>query len=496
MITTDHQVRKLMREFSKHSKIGQAALAAGLDRKTASKYIHGGQMPSELRQERQWRTRSDPFVEDWREVEQLLEQAPELEAKTLFEYLCELRPDCYHEGQLRTLQRRVRAWRASFGPPKEVFFPQEHRPGEAMQTDFTDARELGITILGEPLAHFLCHGVLPFSNWQWATVCRSECFAALKRQVQAAVFALGRVPRYHQTDSTTAVSHHVPGGRELNQNYRDLLSHFGMQGRLTAIGEKEQNGDVEALNGALKGRLKQHLLLRGTRDFDSVDAYEKWVQDVLGKVNGLRRQRLTAELDEMRPLTARALPLHTEVEVSVSRWSTIQVKYNTYSVPSRLIGERVQVRIFAEVLEVHFGGRLQERMERLSGRGQARIQYRHIIWSLVKKPGAFARYRYRQEMFPTLSFRRSYDRICERGGSQCQIDLHYLRILHLAASTMESEVETALELLLEQGETVSFEAVRSLVVARQPEVPQLPAYAVDLSGYDELLAPHLQAVSS
>ena len=174
MRTTDAQVRKLMNEMSKHGQIGLAARRAGMDRTTARKYWKEGKLPSELETPRTWRTRPDPFDGDWAWVEGQLKAAPGLEAKTLFEALCERRPGVYEEGQLRTLQRRVKQWRAESGPDKEVFFPQQHRPGEAAQTDFTWGTELGITILGAAFAHMLCHFVLPFSNWQWATVCASE----------------------------------------------------------------------------------------------------------------------------------------------------------------------------------------------------------------------------------------------------------------------------------------------------------------------------------
>lgn len=488
MRATDAQVRKMMEVISKTGRIGKAAMKAGLDRKTARKYIREGKLPSEMPVERTWRTRVDPFDTDWPDVTRRLKDAPELEAKTLFEWLQGEKPDRYDLGQLRTFQRRVRDWRAMNGPNKEIYFAQEHRPGEAMQTDFTWVTELEITIQGEPFPHMLCHPVLPYSNWEWATICRSESLAALRGGMQAALVRLGRVPKFHQTDNSTAATHDLATGkRGFNDDYKDLVEHFGMKPRTIAVGESHQNGDVEALNGALKRRMKQHLLMRGSRDFESVDAYEAWLHDVLQKANALRSKRIEEELAAMKPLSVKCLPEYTEEVVRVSGWGTIRMKHNAYSVPSRLRDERVKVRLYEDRLEVYFKGVHQLTVERLLGRHGHSINYRHIIWSLVRKPGAFMRYKYREALFPCLVFRQAYDKLIESMTSERDANIHYLRILHLAASTMEVEVEAALELLLAEGEVPEIERVKSLVSPSMPEHPDVTIPEVDLSSYDGLL---------
>ena len=478
-----------MEEMSKHGKIGKASMKADIDRGTGRKYLKLGKLPSQLAgQLRTWRTREDPFEEDWPEVEEMLTQAPALEAKALFEWLMKERPGRYHVGQVRTFQRRVKQWRALEGPDKEVFFEQEHRPGEAMQTDFTWATVLAITICGVAFPHMLCHMVLPFSNWEWATVCRSESMAAIKRGVQAALFQLGRVPHYHQTDNSTAATHDLrTGKRGFNDEYTDICKHFGMTPRTIEVGKKHQNGDVESLNGALKRRLEQHLLLRGSRDFASVEEYESWVQDVLRETNELRSKRVTEELAAMKPLQVGRLPEYTTERLPVTSRSTIRIKHNTYSVPSRLINETVKVRIYEDRLEVYYGDIYQLTTERLLGRNGHRIDYRHVIWSLVEKPGAFPRYRYREDLFPSLVFRRAYDALCEAFGHGREADLHYLRILRQAASVSESEVETALELMLDTQVIPDADRVCDLVEPKQPEVPQMEPYAANLAEYDDLL---------
>lgn len=487
MTTTHAQVRKIMEEFNKHGTVGVAAMRAGVDRKTAAKYIREGKLPSDLKKERDWRTRSDPFSEDWQDIQVRLNDAPELEAKALFEDLVRRHPGRYEPGQVRTLQRHIRQWRALAGPPKEVFFSQQHRPGEALQTDFTWATELGVTIGGEAFAHMLCHPVLPYSNWEWATVCYSESLLALRSGVQAALFRLGRVPEFHQTDNSTAATHTLSSGkRDFNVDYESTMRHLGMKPRTIAVGKSNQNGDVEALNGALKRRLKQHLLLRGSRDFASVAEYEAWLQEILILANKLRQTKLRDELAVMKALSVKRLPEFNIEKPRVTSWSTIRVLRNTYSVPSRLIREEVEVRVYDDRLEVFFAGQPQEVFERLRGNGGHRIDYRHVIWSLVRKPGAFARYKYRSDLFPSLTFRRCYDAL-RASVVESQADINYLRILHLAASTMECEVETAILMLLDDPQLPTADAVKALVSPESPAVPEIDVPAVDLATYDELL---------
>ena len=481
-----------MDEMQRHGEVGTAALRAGLSPNTARKYLRAGRLPSALVAPRAWRTRADPFAADWAELRARLVDAPDLEATTLFEDLLRRKPDGYTPGQLRTLQRRLKQWRAQEGPPKRIFFPQVHRPGEAMQTDFTWASTLGITIGGAPFPHLLCHPVLPYSNWEWATICQSESLAALRRGVQAALVRLGRAPTYHQTDNSTAATHDLrTGKRGFNAEYEALVQHYGMAPRTIEVGEKEQNGDVESLNGVLKRRLAQQLLLRGSRDFGSREAYEGWVHACLEVANRPRAARLAEELAVMRALPAARLPEWVEQDVRVTAWSTIRVKLNAYSVPSRLAREVVRVRIFDERLEVFFSGARQLTIARLPGRNGHRINYRHIIWSLVRSPGAFERYRYRDDLFPSPVFRQAYDALCDAEAVRTA-EVEYVRILHLAASTLETDVAQALERLLAAGTVPTAEAVRAWVAPERPEIPALAIGVVDLATYDDLLTPAVE----
>ncbi len=474
-----------MEEMTKHGQVGLAAMRAGVDRKTARKYMQGGKLPSELVEPRNWRTHEDAFLEHWPELEAMLSESPAFEAKTLFEVLVGKYPGRYEEGQLRTLQRRVKAWRAERGPDKEVMLAQLHRPGEAAQTDFTWTTEL-------------CVFVLPYSNWRWATVCLSESIASIRHGVQRALFQLGRVPLYHQTDNSTAATHRIPdtksvvgegsGKRPFNEDYLAIMRHFGMTARTTEVGAKEQNGDVEASNGVLKRALNQALLVRGSRDFESRAAWQSFVDDLMRKANQGRGRRIADEMAAMRELNVAKLPEYVEVDFRVSEWSTVRVKHCAYSVPSRLIGEWVRVRIFEDRIVVRYAGKTELDCDRLRGHNLKRIDYRHMIWSLVRKPGGFARYVYREEMFPSLVFRRAYDAI-QTPHHGLKGDLEYLRILHLAAGTIEADVEAALVLLLAANKAITADAVKLLVItATAIEVPELARSPVDLGAYDALLA--------
>jgi len=489
MTATNQQVRIMRKELSKHSKQEVAAAKAGVCRQTAAKYQCLGKLPSELKSVRDWRTREDHFAEVWPEVEAWLREVPGLWVGTLFDRLQEAYPGRFEPGQLRTLYRRVRRFRGLHGDDREyeVFFPQQHRPGEAAQTDFTRTGELALTLAGEPYSPLLCHVVLPYSNWQWACRCRSESFLALKHGLQEALFRLGRVPQWHQTDNSTGATHQVrTGQRDFNTDYLDLMAHLGMKPRTIAVGKKEQNGTVEAQHGAFKRLLRQLLLCRGCHDFASEEAFDHWLAQALQKENNRRQRRLQEELATMKPLMVTRLPAFKELEVWVSQNSTINVLGNLYSVPPRLMRQKLRVRIYENHLRVFYANTPIQEMPRLAGRSHHALDYRHVIWSLVQKPGAFARYRYREALFPTLVFRRAYEAL-QSTYPGTSGDAHYLRILHLAASTHEHDVQTALELLLDAEQVPQAERVKELVSPVAPPIPAMAVPPVDLTLYDTLL---------
>lgn len=468
----------------------RAAVRVGMSEPTARKYARSGLMPSAVKVAHTWRTRPDPYAEVWPQIEALLKQDGGLEAKTIWTALNERCPGRFSAGQLRTLQRRVHAWRAQSGPAREVFFPQVHRPGEQAQSDFTDMGELGITIAGEAFPHLLYHFVLTYSNWEAVMICPSESFEALSAGVQGALWRLGGVPTEHRTDNLSAATHELAEsrGRDFTVRYRELLDHYGMHGSRNFPGNAHENGDVESGNGHLKSALDQRLRLRGSRDFDSRGSYEAFLEGCVAARNATRSERLAEERAHLQPLPARALPSCRELYATVSRSSVIRIGKRHYMVPSRLIGRRLRVRLHADIVELEYRGARVAVMERLVGADTEHIDYRHIVHSLVRKPGAFRRYAFREALFPRLEFRRAYDELL--AANDAGADLEYVRILHLAASDGEQLVQSTLAALLTSGVLPTYEAVRERVRGARTRtgVPDLVIGAPDLSCYDRLLS--------
>lgn len=486
-MVTDQQVRRLMSLIKKEKSLAAAAAKAGMDEKTARKYRLLGKLPSEVRGPRSYRTRKDPFAVVWPVICELMTANPGLEAKTVFGYLQREHPGRFGEGQLRTLQRRIKRWRALEGPPKEVFFPQAHRPGELSQSDFTWMNELGITIGGQPFEHLFYHFTLPYSNWEAGRVCVSESFESLSEGLQGALWELGGVPGAHRTDRMSTAVKQTRNPEAFTQRYEALLRHYGLEGKKTNAASPNENGDIEARHHRFKRAVEQALMLRGSRDFESRLEYEAFLQGVLDQLNRPRRERLEEELKHLRRLPARWLESSKRVQALVRQSGTIVVDRNVYSVDSRLIGETVDVRLHAERLEIWYGQQRVEVQARLRGRGKHQVDYRHIIDWLVRKPGAFENYLYRDDLFPTSRFRMAYDWLrCHHPGVAVR---EYLSILELAARGSETAVDDALRRLVALGAPMRFEAVAERVrssVAPAP-VSDVVIEAVDLGIYDTLL---------
>lgn len=475
-----------MKELREGETLDRAAIKAGMSENTARRYRNGAPAKS-ARPPRTYRTRVDPFEAVWPEVEKMLEAAPGLEAKTIFARLQERPASTFTDGQLRTLQRKIKRWRAEHGPHKEVMFPQVHRPGEYAQSDFTSMNDLGITIDGEPFDHLVYHFVLPYSQWETGMVCFSESFETLIAGFQRAVGELGRVPRKHRTDNLSAATHDLKDGRRaFNERYLGAMAHYGVAADRNTPGRAHENGSVEQAHYRFKRAVEQALLMRGTREFADRASYEVFLREIFAARNKKRMARLGDDLRGMNELPPMRIEDFRRERVTVTRFSTIRAAENTYSVSSRLIGEVVDLRLYAETIEVWHGERLVANMERQRGRGNVSIDYRHVIWSLVRKPGAFARYRYREALFPTLAFRRAYDALSERLGNAA--DVEYVRILHLAASTSESAVDRALDALLGRDELRDYAQVRAAAAPEPIEVPPTAIDPPDLRTYDAITA--------
>jgi len=486
-MVTDQQIRRLVLLMKKSSTLASAAAKSGMDEKTARKYLREQKLPSQMKKDHNWRTRKDPFETVWDNVRQMMQLNPGLEAKTIFEYLQRIHPGTYQDGQLRTLQRRIKTWRATEGPPKEVFFPQEHHPGELSESDFTCMNSLGVTIAGQPFDHLIYHFVLTYSNWETGTICFSESFEALSQGLQNALWELGGVPRYHRTDRLSTAVNSMTNPAEFTQCYNGLMSHYKLQPQKIRAREPHENGDVEQSHNRFKRALDQALMLSGNRDFISRHHYNRFVEKVFIQSNAGRNIRFEEERKLLRRLPASRLESCKRINVRVRKSSTIAVAGNVYSVNSRLRDEWVQVRLFAEYLELWYAQRCIERIPRLYGKKKHHVQYRHIIDWLVRKPGAFANYKYRGDLFPTLRFRMAFDSLQTRMPGKA--DREYLKILELAAKESETAVDRILGDLIENQIPISREAVETLLPKEQDDIPSVRDVTideVDISIYDTL----------
>lgn len=486
-MVTDQQTRRLFKLMQTEITQAIAAAKSGMDEKTARKYLKTGRLPSELKKERTWQTRIDPFEDIWDDVRYNLASNPGFEAKTLFDDLQRRFPCKFSDGQLRTLQRRVKHWRALEGPSKEIFFPQTHHPGELAQSDYTHMGRLGITIVNQPFDHLLYHFVLTYSNWETGSVCFSESFESLSEGLQAALWELGGVPHSHQTDRLTAAVQKDLHSGEFTQRYQALLNHYGLTGRKTQAASPNENGDVEQRNYRLKRAVKQALLLRGSTDFTSRDEYQLFLKKLFAGLNSGRRERFLEEQRALHRLPDQRMESCKRLSVSVGPSSTIRVNHIVYSVEGRLIGETIQVRLFAEHLDLFYAQKCVDTLPRLRGEKRHLINYRHMIDQLERKPGAFENYRYREEMFPNSYFRLAYDELKERHTPQ-KAAREYLKILRMAAMESETSVTAALSDLCGR-QAITAEAVEEIFHAQQPPASfiEIDVAPVDLATYDRLL---------
>jgi hypothetical protein len=485
----DMQVRRLFAMQNKVKYLYQLADLAGMSTKTARKYLRSGKLPSQLKATHVWRTRTDPFGGDWKWVEQFLKKDEEvIEAKSLFEALQREYPGKYQDGQLRTFQRRIKQWRALHGPGQEVFFPQDYKPGQWAESDFTSMNSTGITINKMPFDHMIYHFVLCYSNWETGTTCFSESYESLSKGLQNALWKLGAVPKYHRTDNLRAAVNPVGNPEIFHDSYRALCLYYGLDSAKIQPDCPNENGDVEQRHYRFKRAVEQALIIRGSRDFASREDYEQFLEGLFRQLNSGRQKRLAEELKVMRGLPAKRLEDFRKLPCRVSRASTIRVLKNTYSLHSRLIGEVVEVRIHADYIEVWYAQRKVEAFPRLKGENNHRINYRHVIDTLVRKPGAFESYRYKQDMFPTSQFRIAYDILKSHYGAK-QGNKQYLKILELAANRNESLVNDILRFLIDQNRIIDAEEIQKMIDRdmKPPEITDIFIGDIDLADYDGLL---------
>jgi len=274
----------------------EAAAIAGMSERSARKW-EAGPLPSGTKKPRTWRTRSDPFVDVWEgDLVPLLQRDEKgvLQAPTLMEVLQERYPERFVDAQVRTLQRRLRDWRAIHGPEKEVFFEQVHPPGHEAAFDFTNCTELGVTVGGEVLEHLLFELVLSFSSWTWVDLAFGETFEALLAGLQGALWALDGVPEIVRSDNLSAATHELRNarGRALTKRFRAVLDHYALRSTRIQPGESHENGVAEQRHFRTKHAVAEALVIRGSREFESVEAYLTFVRAVVDHHRPNRRAAL------------------------------------------------------------------------------------------------------------------------------------------------------------------------------------------------------------
>ena len=476
-----------MNELCSGRPLYLSAARSGMSVKTARKWSRSPQVPSEPCGMRSWRTRLDPFEAVAGDISCLLGHEPDLQATALLAHLQSQHPHQFHDGHLRSLQRRLKVWKSTDGPPKEVYFAQVHRPGDLAESDFCHLTRLGITLAGQPFTHLLYHFVLTYSNWETGTICFSESFESLSDGLQAALKTLGGTPKRHRTDSLRAAVINLGNRAEFNARYSALGTHYALHLEHTQPRRPNENGDVEQSHHRFIQRVEQSLKLRGSRDFSDRQEYAAFIQQNFDRANQSRAARFSEEQAQLMPLPSYPLDGAKQLEVRVSPGSTIRVQDNVYSVPSQLIGARVNVRVTSDAVEVSYAQRMVHRMPRLRGKGGKCIDYRHIIDWLVRKPGAFEQYVHHDALFPSSHFRIAYDALTNTQPVQGQ--KQYLQILHLAARCSESRVEDALRLFQKSGEPLTADRVAAMVEshAALPSPTEVQVSPVVLGLYDTLL---------
>ncbi len=493
---TDQQARLYMHHRRTHTR-QIAAARAGIGATTGARLDADPRLPSQ-RQTSRARRRPDPLLAIWEaEIVPLLEATPGLRPVAVFEEMLRRHPEL-DPGVRRTLERRVRQWQALHGPEREVIFRQDHPPGQQALSDFTDAADLGVTIAGVPLDHRLYHFRLAFSGWEHAeVVLGGESFTALATGLQNALWAMGGAPREHRSDSLSAAFRNLEpaAADDQTRRYEALCAHYDMQPTRNNRGVAHENGSIEAAHGHLKAALAQALLLRGASDFDDLADYRRFVDEVIGRANAGAAVRSRSSAPPCNPCRPRRTTDHDEALVTVTRSGGFLLRRVFYTVPSRLIGHRLRVRLYDDRLECLLGSTIVLTLPRgrpFQGRGAPNrtlhvVDYRHVIHALRRKPGALLNLVYRDQLFPRDAYRRTWDRLvaAEPARTACRVMVGLLALAHERGC--EADLAAELDRLIEADampDLAVLERRFAPVPGRMPDVTvTLPSPAL----YDALL---------
>lgn len=472
--------------------IVKAAAKAGFSSATAYRIEQDPPLPSRKAAARE-RRRPDPLVAVWEsEIVPLLRGAPGLRPIAVFEEMLRRHPEL-GAGVRRTLERRVRAWRAQHGPEREVIFRQVHEPGRLGLSDFTDMAGLGVTIAGEPLPHRLYHFRLAWSGFEHAhVVLGGESYVALAEGLQNALWALDGAPLEHRSDSLSAAFRNLEreAREDLTRRYDALCVHYGMQPSRNNLGVAHENGSIESAHGHLKKAVEDALLLRGTRDFADLVSYRRFIDEVLGRHNARRAPRIAIERTALQDLPPARAADYEDAVVTVTSSGGFVLRKVFYSVPSRLIGHRLRARLFDDRVELFLGSSHQLTMPRGRTRADGRhghvIDYRHVIHSLRRKPMALMGLVYRDQLFPRPAYARAFEALLAGLAPRpaCRVMVDLLALAHERAC--EAELADLLDALLDAGRLPDIAELRVRFAPDAAAMPDVTILQPSLASYEDI----------
>jgi hypothetical protein len=477
-----------------HTTVSVAAAKAGFSTATGYRIEADPRLPSQ-RKEPRGRRRSDPLANVWdAEIVPILKAAPGIRAIAVLEEIRRRHPEI-GPGIRRTLERRMRAWRALAGPEQDVIFRQQHEPGRLGLSDFTDTNVLGVKISGVLLDHRLYHFRLAFSGFAHAqVVLGGESFVALAEGLQNALWALGGVPLEHRSDSLSAAFRNLDrdAQEDLTQRYKSLVRHYAMTPSRNNPGVAHENGSIESPHGHLKKALEDALLLRGSRDFDDLDAYRRFIDEIVGRRNAHNRKRIELERAQLNSLPKCRTADYEQKIVTVTSSGGFILGRVFYTAPSRLIGHRLRVHLYDDRLDCFLGSTpiltLQRGRPISDTKGGHVIDYRHVIHALRKKPMALLNLVYRDQLFPRPAYRKAFEALCaERGDKRaCKVTVELLALAHDRAC--EAELAQIIDVDLDAGRLPDLASLRGRFGPAPEAVPIIVVKLVPLTTYDELAA--------
>ena len=487
---TQHQESLYMSKRQLGQSQETAAAKAAISERSGRRIEKGERQP--IRKERHWRTREDPLDAIWeKELVPLLEKESQLTGLTLWEYLEDEHAGQFPYSVLRTLQRRVKHWKATQGPDKVVIFRQSVPAGQQGLSDFSHPATI-ITINGEVFTHLLYQFRLAFSGWRYVQiVLGGESYSALADGLQSALSLAGGSPVEHRTDSLSAAFNNHAEEQKLTQSYEALCAHYNIRATRNNLGVSHENGAIECAHGSFKHRLDQAMKLRGSSDFATIKDYQAFLDKISERLNKRCQSRFKEEQLALQALPGERFMDYSELSLKVTRSSTLEIKRVLYTVPSRMIGENVRIHVYHDRLAFFIGQTLTSTLPRVylkAGQERGRcIDYRHIIHSLSAKPQAFRFLQFRDELLPTAIYRQLWQQ-CEQQFDAREACKWIVGVLRIAMDhDCEERLGSRLLAIIDNNKRLpTLKALQEGYLGKQP-VPISPERQHDLASYDHLL---------